>query len=372
MGSRSRLGTSTYGRRLVLSDDAVPLINVVQGDALSLPLPDESVDLVITSPPYFSLRSYQDAGEHYEGQVGCEETPHAFLESLWAAAAEMKRVLKPSGSIFVNLGDKYAGSGGHNNNGLAGSTLGYHKGGGGPHTEKLQKVEATRRNAPNAYNKNTGGIPDRSLMLLPERFRIGCVDRLGLIARAVIIWAKPNGMPESVTNRVRRAHEDWVHLVKDPKYFASIDEIREPSSGYHRSADIAIPTIPGQRKRAMLHTSNPAGKLPPSVWSIATEPLRVPEWAQKKYDLPDHFAAFPTEWPRRLILGWSPVGGTVLDPFGGTGTTALVARALGRNAVSVDLSHDYCELARWRINESGHGSKALGRTWKERQEGLAV
>jgi hypothetical protein len=178
---------------------------------------------------------------------------------------------------------------------------------------------------------------------------------------------------------------------------------------------------------------NPLGKLPGSVWSVPSEPLLIPDWAKEKYGLPDHFAAFPQELPRRIILGWSPSGictacgegrrpvvekertptqahhdgytrgdpngqrggmiplphrteatilgyacacptpaaptrpAVILDPFGGTGTVAMVAQALGRTGISVDLSADYCKLARWRIRESGHGAKAEERTWRDAQ-----
>lgn len=463
---------------------------VIQGDARRLPLPDESVDLIVTSPPYFALRSYRDDGEHYTGQIGSEPTPQEFLEALWECTAEMARVLKPSGSIFVNLGDKYAGSGGHNNSNLSSSTLtgGRHKGaaetgetrsgsrrfmGGGGADRRAEQREATRRNAPDAYNKATvGGARAKSLMLLPHRYAIGCEDLLGLIVRQDQVWSKPNGLPESVTDRTRRSHEYWFHLVKSPRYFAAVDEIRElqqskgerheGASGWNREGvDVPDYIARGFKTRAL----DPLGKLPESVWSIPSEPLVVPQWARDKYDLPEHFAAFPQEWPRRLILGWSPSGicvecgegrrpvvdksvlkkqenyrkrpakggelshgkgasaagyiigreeatiigyacactprahtryesdpetgevleadpeslthlfdenpamrpAVVLDPFGGTGTTALVARALGRIGISVDLSHDYCELARWRIFESGHGKKAMARTNAERQ-----
>ena len=151
-------------------------LTILRGNALALPLADESVDLVVTSPPYWSLRAYQDNGEAYEGQIGSESTAAEFIDNLIAVTRELVRVLKPSGSIFVNLGDKMA---------------------------------------------------DKSLMLLPERYRIRAVDELGLIARAVVIWSKPNGLPESVTDRVRRSHEDWVHLTKQPRYYSAVDEIRE-------------------------------------------------------------------------------------------------------------------------------------------------
>lgn len=99
---------------------------------------------------------------------------------------------------------------------------------------------------------------------------------------------------------------------------------------------------------------NPLGKLPGSVWTIPTQPLRVPDHLGV-----DHFAAFPMEWPRRIIRGWSPADGTVLDPFGGTGTTALVARAWGRHGISVDMSADYCRLAEWRVNDPGELARAM-------------
>jgi hypothetical protein len=446
---------------------------VLQGDARALPLPDESVDLIVTSPPYFALRSYQDDGEHYDDQIGSELTPSEFLDALLTCTEEMMRVLKRSGSIFVNLGDKYAGSGGHNNSNLGatsskrnGSTLAGPQyshssearsfaGGGGAGRRAAQR-DASRRNAPDAYNKATiGGARTKSLMGLPWRYALGCIDELGLILRAEMIWSKPNGLPESVKDRVRRSHEQWFHFTKEPHYFSSTDDIR-----VEHSVATMVRTQPhrspvGGSREAYPDGMNPQqverdqmrhelGALPPSVWTIATEPLRVPEHLGI-----DHFAAFPTEWPRRLILGWSPLAvcdscgqgrrslaggavcectpftdhppsgksrrrpydpigagkpqgsysnkageyervgprreyhfdgwtppssspGVVVDPFGGTGTTALVADALGRTGISVDLSADYSKLARWRCAESGHARKAIERTWRDRQERMAL
>lgn len=458
---------------------------VIHGNALDLPLPDDSVDLIITSPPYFALRSYRDGDEHYEGQIGSEPTPQDFLEALWAATAEMKRVLKPSGSIWVNLGDKYSGSGGYNNSNIGAD-------GRGPGRYEQSNYVGRRGDVP--FVK--GGIPAKSLMGLPWRYAIGCIDQLGLILRAEVVWSKPNGLPESVTDRVRRSHEQWFHFTKSPRYFSAVDEIREP----HETPIHA----PGNKKWAGERNDGDRmdkswgnatlGKLPGSVWTIPSEPLIVPE----HLGLPDHFAAFPQEWPRRIILGWSPsgvctacgegrrpvvakehvpsasggiggmsrskarelmpvregglskpgyekkdveatiigyacactpytdherakldrgrppspnkgqldraVGGRAagraadgwvpntppepsrreydfanwtpppttpavcLDPFGGTGTVAMVARALGRTGISVDLSADYCRLAEWRIFHSGHAIKTLDRTWRDRQQ----
>jgi hypothetical protein len=254
------------------------------------------------------------------------------------------------------------------------------------------------------------------------------MDDLGLILRRDIIWSKPNGLPESVTDRCRSSHEYLFHLVRQPRYYAAVDEIREaylapnatrtfgnvdPSRGDHGK--------PHARLNAR-DVMNPLGKLPGSVWEIPSQPLTVPASLGI-----DHFAAFPMELPRRVILGWSPPGictacgegrrpvsskatvpdhhstqhrwradegaprelgrrfavfgrsevaitgyacacpdttaptrpATVLDPFSGTGTTALVAAAYGRIGIGVDRSADYCRLAKWRTSDPGELAKAL-------------
>ena len=377
---------------------------LIRGDATTLPLADNSVDLIVTSPPYFALRSYQDGGEHYAGQIGSEATPQEFLEALWAETAECRRVLKPSGSLWVNLGDKYAGGG------MGGHGLGLH--GPPPQGER------------NSYRRptNTGGIPAKSLMGLPWRYAIGCIDNLGLILRAELIWSKPNGLPESVTDRVRRSHEQWFHFTKEPRYFSAVDEIRE---GYEHPESPTARRGPSGPNRGTVvgrkhddggavgnFNHSPLGKLPGSVWTVPTEPLRVPDHLGV-----DHFAAFPSEWPRRLILGWSPSGvcvecgqgrrpvvakenvtalteahgadgregdrptstatitgyacdcpnpdaptrpAVVLDPFAGTGTVPAVAHNLGRHGIGIDLSADYLRLAEWRCNDPALRAKVLG------------
>lgn len=343
---------------------------IVRGDALRLPLGDASVDLIVTSPPYFALRSYSDGGEHYDGQIGSEPTPTAFLEALWAVTAECWRVLKPSGSLFVNLGDKYAGSGGHNNSNLQGNTS---------RTKAVPTAGATRRQAPDRYNQASDGIRAKSLMGLPWRYAIGCVDgqadpeSKGWILRSEIVWSKPNGLPESVTDRVRRSHEQWFHLTREGSYYAAMDDLREPQlvptgKTWEERKAAGEPVRYGNAGRGAPgdhFAGHPLGALPRSVWTIPTAPLIVPEWLEV-----DHFAAFPTEWPRRIISAWCPPDGVVLDPFGGTGTTAMVARALGRFGVSLDLSADYLRLARWRIWQSGQAAKVADRTDRDRQGAL--
>ncbi len=282
---------------------------LIRGDATSIPLADDSVDLVVTSPPYFGLRSYTDGGEHYDGQIGSEATPQAFLEALWAVTAECVRVLKPSGSLWVNLGDKYAAGHGGSSTENGGVTI--------RKRSSFAAVPKTRDDLPNppgswGEREATGrnvvpGFRPKTLMGMPWRYAIGCIDQLGLILRAEIIWSKPNGLPESVTDRVRRSHEQWFHLVKEPRYFSAVDEIREAQM-MTGGQDFRSPNASGNgvKHRSMSADEslyNPLGKLPGSVWTIPTEPLRVPDHLGV-----DHFAAFPSEWPRRLILGWSPSG----------------------------------------------------------------
>jgi site-specific DNA-methyltransferase (cytosine-N4-specific) len=321
---------------------------------------DDSVDLVVTSPPYFALRSYQDDGEHYDGQIGSEATPQEFLHALWAVTAECVRVLKPSGSLWVNLGDKYSGI----NPGSYRRHTQPVDGGPGYH------ADAAASEAKAAHKPDWGGVRQKSLMGLPWRYAIGCIDDLGLILRAEVVWSKPNGLPESVTDRVRRSHEQWFHFTLEPRYFSALDELREPyapttaaryAAGYN-DRDFNSQRLTINYELGGVTDRNPLGKLPGSVWSIPSEPLKVPD------DLGvDHFAAFPQEWPRRLILGWCPPDGVVLDPFAGTGTVPMVARALGRTGIGVDLSADYLRLASWRVFESGHASKTVARTNGERQ-----
>ena len=379
---------------------------IIRGDARNLPLADNTVDLVVTSPPYFALRSYTDGGEHYAGQIGDEPTPGEFIDALLEVTRECVRVLKPSGSLWVNLGDKYSG---YNTNGGRGRSLGA--------ARSAQRVpDYGDERGPEGY-----GVPNKSLMGIPWRYALACIDDLGLILRAEIIWSKPNGLPESVTDRVRRSHEDWFMFTKRPRYFSAVDEIRELRSGEvveplpqhlpgcplfvgpsdtlgsgsvggghegvpsiqlfdlpdeeganegverhdaggpdqehevgssgatvpllvdggdgvlgqdgaHLVDDGVVAAVDGEAKMrrtvatvterhrplAVDDSSEPGkvctcghntyhtgalGKLPGSVWQIPTEPLRVPDHLGV-----DHFAAFPSEFPRRIILGWSPSG----------------------------------------------------------------
>ena len=164
-------------------------------------LPNESVDCVITSPPYWQLRDYG-----YPEQLGLEPTFNEYLENLWTLMDEIHRILKPSGTVWINLGDTY------NNN----------SGGGDSCTtwNKRALEECGRR------NKQDKRFASKCLLLIPHRFAIGCIER-GWIVRNDIIWAKRNGMPESVTDRFSKKHEYFFFMVKSEKYFFDLDAIRD-------------------------------------------------------------------------------------------------------------------------------------------------
>ena len=322
---------------------------VVQADAAHLPLPDASVDLVVTSPPYFGLRSYEDDGQPLVGQIGSEDTPQEYIAALLDCTREWMRVLKPSGSIFVNLGDKYVADN-------RGSGVDIKRG-------AAKYAPASRAGFP---GRDMGR--QKSLLGLPWRYAIGCVDDLGLILRRDIIWHKANPLPESVTDRCRSAHEYLFHFVKQPRYYSAIDVIREPHTMKPQRRPNGRPEDrtprPGQPKQTWPTAQRDEvgvdghllGKLPGSVWKIATQPLRLPVYLGVK-----HYAAFPMALVRPVIRGWSPPGGIVADPFGGTGTAATVAVAYGRIGVTADLSAGYCRAAQWRTGDSAELAKARGK-----------
>jgi len=403
---------------------------VLRGDARRLPLPDGCVDLVVTSPPYFGLRSYTDDGAHYDGQIGSEATPAEWLAALVGCTAEWVRVLKPSGSLFVNLGDKYSGV---DPSSYRRDTQPLDTCGKTGYTDHKMLARAGTSERSNSQRPDFGGTRPKSLLGLPWRYALACMDELGLILRRDIIWSKPNGLPESVTDRCRSSHEYLFHFTVQPRYYAAVDEIREPHTAhtlryYGPGTSARQPRRPyaddsGRGDGGGFTTVGALGKLPGSVWDIPSQPLTVPPALGV-----DHFAAFPMELPRRCVLGWSPPGvctacgegrrpvvdsvkltsrpglavkrrgqplmdnggnqsregragdyratitgyacacpepdapvrpALVVDPFGGTGTTALVAAAYGRTGVSVDLSGDYCRLARWRTADPAERARAL-------------
>jgi DNA modification methylase len=308
------------------------------GDCLDVlrELPAEFVHCCVTSPPYWGLRDYG-----HDGQIGLEQTPDEYVARMVAVFREVRRVLRDDGTLWLNLGDSYAAN-------------------------RTYQVPQTR-NANHDYgDSNATVVPDglkpKDLVGIPWRVAFA-LQADGWWLRSDIIWSKPNPMPESVTDRPTKSHEYVFLLTKSARYFFDAAAIREPATFYGpNGANGSRPESPhsgqmlarsGNKNRkpnpaAVLGNGDTSHGIPwegfdrnaRSVWEIATQP-----YAEA------HFATFPQELPRRCIAAGSPAGGTVLDPFMGSGTTALVARNLGRNSIGIELNSDYCALAARRLGQ---------------------
>jgi site-specific DNA-methyltransferase (adenine-specific) len=264
------------------------------GDALQVlrTWPDNFVDLCFTSPPYWHLRDYK-----VPGQLGVEQTVEAYVERLVAILDEVRRVLKDSGSLYLNLGD---------------------------------------------------GYEDGSLHGIPWRVTLAMKRRKWLL-RNDIVWNKINSMPTSATSRFRNAHEYIFLLTKRKRYYFDLDVVRVPhASKTKKQHPTQRPHGTGQRQRGGNFPGHPLGKNPGDVWDYHTE-NRPKRFIAPGALSPGHFAPFPEQLCERPILASSPAGGVVLDPFMGSGTTAVVARRLGRRFLGIDLSAEYVALAKQRL-----------------------
>lgn len=306
------------------------------GDALTAlqSLPDASINCCVTSPPYFGLRDYG-----VDGQIGAEKSPAEYVAALVAVMAEVRRVLADDGTCWINLGDSY------------------YSGKGSP-TQPDAKNEARR--PPRRVLDQPGaewGRP-KSLLGIPWRVAFALQDA-GWILRNDVIWAKPNGMPESVTDRLSTKHEHLFLLTKSRRYWFDLDPVREQVTTVRPDALLWSRDeqgVPGQKPQhrpgraggsnlkvtGHRHAAqNDRGRNPGDVWTIPTQPFTEA-----------HFAAFPVEIPRRAIAAGCKPCGVVLDPFSGSGTTGLAAAELGRRYVGIDLNRDYLELSlRTRLSQ---------------------
>lgn len=304
-------------------------VQIIQGDSRVelAKLADESVNCVVTSPPYFRLRDYG-----VDGQIGLEPTPDAFVAEMVAVFREVRRVLRKDGTLWLNLGDSYVSS-------PPGNKLGA-KDGDGLYARKLdlQVGHGEDRSAIWACGVSTG-LPNKSLIGMPWRVAFA-LQADGWILRQDIIWSKPNPMPESVTDRCTKAHEYVFLLSKSPRYYYDQDAIREPATGRVGTVRFSsVADLNGKAHAAGFDTDGTVGANCRSVWNIATQPFSEA-----------HFATFPPELAERCIKAGCPEGGTVLDPFFGAGTCGLVADRLRRNCIGIELNPAYAEIARNRIH----------------------
>lgn len=265
---------------------------ILVGDAVTRlrELSDGSIRTCVTSPPYWGLRDYGN-----DGQLGLESTPQEFVENLCQVFDEVRRVLADDGTLWVNLGDTYA---------------------------------------------------DKSLAGIPWRFAFAMQDR-GWYLRQDIIWAKPNPMPESVTDRCTKSHEYVFLLTKNPTYYFDHEAIKEPAiHANDRRNGKGRHTYTGKRaendglvQQSFVTVNDTRNKR--SVWTVTTKGYKEA-----------HFAVYPTELIEPCVKAGSAVGDTVLDPFSGSGTTGEVALKLGRNYVGCELNPDYAKLSEKRITEA--------------------
>lgn len=326
-------------------------------------LPDDSFDCVVTSPPYWGLRDYGVAG-----QIGLEPTLGEHLEIMVDVMRAVRRVLKPTGTLWVNYGDCYATS----PNGRSAAD-----------TKAAGNDDRTFRDKP--FSTIGGVLKPKDLCMVPNRLAIALQED-GWWIRSEIIWAKPNPMPESITDRPATAHEKVFLLTKAPRYAYTSEAVRQPVAvatigrlaqdvdaqagslranggtktngpmravgGSRRKSEnargfrggsyvggepgprTAVGNVPGGDTRS-LRNYEPA---PLAVWPVATQPFKDA-----------HFATFPPELAERCLKAGCPAGGAVLDPFGGAGTTALVADRLGFDCTLIELNPAYAEIARARI-----------------------
>lgn len=306
---------------------------VYNGHALEVlrALPDCSVQTCVSSPPYFGLRDYGHAD-----QIGLEKSPQEYVAHIVEIFEEVRRVLRDDGTLWLNLGDSYAAQGG------------------------AQVVQTTNANRVGGSDTQNGGMnrkppqnfKPKDLCMIPARVAIALQDA-GWYLRSDIIWSKPNPMPESVTDRPTKAHEYIFLLAKSQKYFYDAEAIREPLSAatlereqYGRPRDKHKAFSNGiyhSNENMPSHftsqDSNPNGRNRRSVWEVSTQPCSEA-----------HFATFPPKLIEPCILAGSRVGDVVLDPFLGSGTTAMVATKLGRRSIGIELNPEYLSIIERRLN----------------------
>jgi DNA modification methylase len=317
------------------------MIELYHGDCLEVMagLPAGSINTCVTSPPYFGLRDYE-----VDGQIGLEDTPEAFVGRLVEVFREVRRVLRDDGTLWLNLGDSYARNPAKGTtgtpNGRNVAVMGYSGGAGIPN-----------------------GLKEKDLIGIPWRVAFA-LQADGWYLRQEIIWHKPNVMPERVKDRCTKAHEYIFMLTKSPRYYFDSEAIKEPAvmkpQRRNTRAKYDAPGAGEHRKgtqylREETGTDTPDGlRNKRSVWTVTTKPFKGA-----------HFATFPPDLIKPCVLAGAPVGGKVLDPFLGAGTTCLVAQLNGRDCVGIELNPDYLKIARERLGFGANDNVSGENVWRQ-------
>jgi site-specific DNA-methyltransferase (cytosine-N4-specific) len=312
------------------TDDQVTLHH---GDALEVAreLPNAAADCIVTSPPYFGLRDYGTSG-----QYGLESSPAEYVETMRGLFTELRRVLADDGTVWINLGDSYSGSWGNQGRKDERGTQRPING------DMFQPVHDGRYPSDGSRTGaiKPGAPPAKNLLGIPWRVAFALQDD-GWILRNAIIWHKPNAMPESVTDRLSGRYEHVFLFSKSRRYWFDLDPIREPIPPENsrlnscRTKRDEIQRLGTTSKlRNQRDYTDSVGRNPGDVWTIPTQPFSAA-----------HFAVYPIQLPQRCILAGCKPGGTVLDPFSGSGTTGLAAQRTGRKYIGIDLNADYLELS---------------------------
>lgn len=290
---------------------------IILGDCIDgmQTLPNQSVQTVVTSPPYYGLRDYG-----MDGQIGLEQTPDAYVEKMVSVFGEVKRILRDDGTVWLNLGDSYAGNNSQaSNNGRAGY---------GTPREKI-------------VHRGGNGLKSKDLIGIPWRVAFA-LQSDGWYLRQDIIWHKPNPMPESVTDRCTKSHEYIFLLSKNEHYYYDHEAIKLPTlqdwgtrdrSDYkYRTDNTGIGGHSGFEKNYTMANKR-------SVWTVATKPYSGA-----------HFAVYPPKLIEPCILAGSRIGDIVFDPFNGSGTTGYVALSNNRRYIGTELNPEYIKLSEERLS----------------------
>ena len=295
-------------------------------------LPAGMAHTCVTSPPYFGLRDYG-----VDGQLGLEPTPDAFVAELVAVFREVRRVLRDDGTLWLNLGDSYAGSWGAQGHRQTNSDdPSWHGSQIRNHPKRAQGTGSIRHS----------GLKPKDLIGIPWMVAFA-LRADGWFLRQDIIWSKSNPMPESVRDRCTKAHEYLFLLSKSERYAFDAEAISEegvyPAGTKAAKGSAERAAQPGVSARPAEYKVYDGKRNRRSVWTVATQPFKDA-----------HFATYPPQLIEPCILAGAPRGGMVLDPFGGAGTTGLVADRHGRDSVLIELNPAYAEIARRRIADD-HG-----------------